>query len=79
MAKTVTLRLKDEVYENFSNLAKNDNRPLSNFIETAVLRYIENAQVVNEYEMDEIINNAPLNKSLNKAYKDAEKGRGEFV
>lgn len=79
MAKTVTLRLKDEIYENFSNLAKNDNRPLSNFIETAVLRYIENAQVVNEFEMDEIINNSTLNKSIEKAHKDAEKGRGEFV
>ncbi|MCH7613857.1 MAG: CopG family transcriptional regulator [Candidatus Marinimicrobia bacterium] len=79
MAKTVTLRLKDEIYEKFSNLAKNDNRPLSNFIETAVLRFIENAQYVNSFEMDEIINNSELNESLKKAHEDVKKGSGEFV
>ena len=79
MAKTVTLRLKDEIYEKFSNLAKNDNRPLSNFIETAVLRLIQNAQYVNSFEMDEIINNSELNESLKKAHEDVKKGSGEFV
>jgi len=79
MAKTVTLRLKDEIYEKFSHLARRDNRPLSNFIETAVLRFIENSQYVNEFEMDEIINNSALNESLSRAYKDAETGNGEFV
>ena len=36
MCKTVTLRLDDEVYGRFRGLAARDNRPLSNFIETAV-------------------------------------------
>ena len=46
MSKTVTLRLDDKVYERFKNLAADDNRPLSNYIETAALRFIEENEYV---------------------------------
>jgi predicted CopG family antitoxin len=38
MSKTVTLRLKEEVYEVLLEAAKAENRPLSNLIETADMR-----------------------------------------
>ena len=42
MPKTITLRLKDEVYQKFLNAAIMDNRTISNLIETlAFLRAAE--------------------------------------
>ena len=47
-SKIVTLRLKDSVYQRFRTLAERDNRPLSNFIETATLRYLEQEEYADE-------------------------------
>ena len=41
MPKTVTLRLDDISYDILKKHAHADNRPLSNYIETATLKYIE--------------------------------------
>ena len=79
MSKTVTLRLPDETYERFRTLAERENRPLSNFIETAALRYVEAEQFVDEFEMEETQGNAELNRSLERGVKDAKAGRGRFV
>lgn len=79
MPKTVTLRLNDKIYKLFRDLAESENRPLSNFIETSVLRFIENNQFVDEYEMAEIQGNQGLNRSLKRALKDAKARRGRFV
>lgn len=79
MFKTVTLRLNEKVYNLFLNLAQSENRSLSNFIETTVLRYIENNQCVDEYEMAEIQNNRCLNRSLKRAIKDVKAQKGRFV
>ena len=79
MSKTVTLRLNDKIYKLFRNLAESENRPLSNFIETSVLRFIENNQFVDEYEMAEILGNQDLNRSMKRALKDIKAQRGRFV
>lgn len=79
MTKTITLRLNEERYLRFRQLAEEDNRPLSNFIETAVLRYIENQGYVDEFEMSEIRTNKELNDSLLRGLKDAESGKGKFA
>ena len=79
MSKTVTLRLPDQTYERFRTLARRENRPLSNFIETAASRYVEAEQFVDEFEMSEIEANAELNRSLKRGIKDANAGRGRFV
>lgn len=79
MPKTVTLRLNERVYELFRRLAERDNRPLSNFIETAVLRFIEVEQFVDEFEMEEIRSNRSLNESIKRGRRDAEEGRGQFA
>ncbi len=79
MSKTVTLRLDENVYRRFQALAQQDNRPMSNFIETAALRYIESEQWVDEFEMDEIRANEDLGKSLKRGLSDARAKRGRFV
>ena len=79
MSKTVTLRLKDEVYQKFRGLAIHDNRPLSNFIETAALRFVEENEVVDEFEMAEIREDLTLNRSIKSGHRDAKAKRGKFV
>jgi predicted DNA-binding protein len=79
MSKTVTLRLKDSFYDLLRRLSKEDNRTLSNFIETATLRYIEEHEFADEYEMAEIRDNQELNKSLKRGMNDAKMKKGRFV
>jgi len=79
MSKTVTLRLPEQTYERFRTLAQRENRPLSNFIETAATRYVESEQFVDEFEMADIEANCDLNRSLKRGVKDAKAGRGRFV
>ena len=52
MSKTITLRLDEEIYRRFQTLAERDNRPLSNFIQTAAIRFVESEQFADEFEMD---------------------------
>ena len=79
MSKTITLRLNENIYELFRSMAESDNRTLSNFIETSALRYIEEHEYVDEYEMDEIRENQQLNRSLKRALKDMKAKKGKFV
>ena len=79
MSRTITLRLEDGVYEKFKGLAIDDNRPLSNFIQTAALRFVEEQERVDEFEMAEIRDNPDLNRSIQKGLLDAKAKRGQFV
>ena len=79
MAKTVTLRLEEEVYNVFLKAAKAENRPLSNLIETAALSRIREQQFVDDAEMSEIMANENLLKRLKKGARDAQMGKGRFV
>ena len=79
MSKTVTLRLDDKIYQRFRGMATHDNRPISNFIETAALRFVEEHEYVDEFEMAEINNNASLKRSIKSGIRDAKAGRGRFV
>ena len=79
MSKTITLRLSEESYKKYKSLADRDNRPISNFIETAVKRFIEHNIYVDEFEMEEINNNVELNKSLKKGLSDMKSKKGRFI
>jgi len=79
MHKTITIRLDEARYKVFKNLADQENRPLSNFIETATLRYIESTEYADEFEMAEIRQNKELNASLKRGLADAKAKRGRFV
>jgi len=79
MSKTVTLRLEDAVYRLFRGVAESENRPISNFIETAVLRFVQDRDSVDEFEMTEIRGNTGLNHSLKRGHQDAKRRRGTFA
>ena len=79
MSKTITLRLSDENYKVYRKLADRDNRPISNFIETAVKRFIEHNVSVDEFEMEEIRNNKEINKSLKRGLRDMKAKKGRLV
>ena len=79
MSKTITLRLSEENYKKYKKLADRDNRPISNFIETAVNRFIEHNIYVDEFEMEEIGNNTELNKSLKRGLSDMKSQKGRLV
>jgi len=79
MHKTITIRLDEARYKVFKNLADQENRPLSNFIETATLRYIESTEYADEFEMAEIRQNKELSASLKRGLADAKAKRGRFV
>jgi predicted transcriptional regulator len=79
MSKTITLRISDENYKVFRKLADKDNRPISNFIETAVKKFIEHNTLIDEYEMEEIRNNSELNKSIKRGLSDMKSKKGRLV
>ncbi len=79
MSRTITLRLDDEVYRRLRTLAERDNRPLSNFIETATLRFLESELLTDEFETEELQTNAVLKQSIKRGHRDAAARRGRFV
>ena len=79
MSKTITLRLKDDKYYLFKKFAESENRPLSNFIETATKKFIDAQLEIDEFEMLEIESNIKLQESLNQGIADSKEGKGRFV
>ena len=79
MSKTVTLRLDDETYEVFRAAASDQNRPLSNLIETAALARVREEQFVDDHEMADIRADEKLQARLKKGSKAAARRKGGFV
>ena len=77
--KGITVRFEPEVYEELQLKAKNENRSLSNFIETFVMENLETQNLLDEFEMQSILANKELLKSLEQGHKDAKANRGRFV
>lgn len=79
MNKTVTLRLDDESYRIFSEVAKSEKRSLSNLIETSALERIREIQFLDDIEMAEILSNKKLLKRIRAGSADAKKRKGSLV
>ncbi len=79
MHKTITLRLEEGKYDMIRKLAELENRPISNFIETATIRYIQANEYADEFEMEEIRSNKKLNESIARGIADANANRGRFI
>jgi hypothetical protein len=79
MSKTVTLRLKEDVYNAFMEAALAENRPLSNLIETAAISKIREQQFVDDVEMAEINADEALLKRIKQGSRDARMRKGRFV
>ena len=79
MSKTITIRLDDHKYNLFRKFAELDNRAISNFIETATTRYIEDIELANEFEMAEILADSDLQKSLEQGRADIRNNRRRSI
>ena len=79
MTKTVTLRLKDEIYNAFLEAAHAENRPLSNLVETVALNKIREQQFVDDVEMAEILADRDLLKRIQKGSREVKLRKGRFV
>ncbi|MDE0627903.1 MAG: hypothetical protein OXH99_16030 [Bryobacterales bacterium] len=79
MARTVTLRLEKDAYEELQKAAAAERRPLANFIATAALARIREAQFVDDGEMAEILGNDALVRRLKAGSQQARQRRGDFV
>jgi hypothetical protein len=76
MAKTITLRVDDGVYNTLKRAADGDRRTMSNFIEYATINYILNNNIVDDDEMTEILS---FEKDLKKGLNDVKNGRYKIV
>ena len=79
MTKTVTLRLGEEVYEEFREAAAAEGRTLSHLIETAALARIRERQSVGDEEMTEILSNHALLGRLKAGSLQARLRQGDYV
>jgi len=79
MIKTITLRLQENKYQRFKQLAECDNRSISNFIENAVLRFIEEEEYMGDFENEEILSNKELIGSIKRGYEEFIEGKGKLI
>jgi uncharacterized protein (DUF1778 family) len=79
MSRTVTLRLKEDVYKIFVEAARAENRSISNLIETAALHKVHEQQFVDDVEMAEILADENLIARLKLASKEAAERKGRLV
>jgi hypothetical protein len=76
MAKTITLRLDDNVYEMFKKAAEGQKRTISNYLEYATLNFTVNETVVDDIEMAEIL---AFEKDIKKGVSDISAGRYKVI
>ena len=79
MTRTISLRIDESLYKVLKAQAEAENRSISNFVETATLRYLNESEYVDDFEMEEIRNNKVLVRDLRQGLEDAQKHRGRFV
>ena len=76
MAKTVTVRVNDDIYNIFKKAADGQRRTISNYIEYATLNYTINESVVDDEEMNEIL---ACSTDIEKGIKDISAGRYKII
>lgn len=76
MAKTITMRLEDSVYEIFKKAAAGQKRTISNYIEYATLNFTVNETVVDDVEMNEIL---AFEKDIKKGLADIAAGKYKVI
>ena len=76
MAKTITLRVDDNIYNTLKRAADGDRRTISNYIEYATMNYIFNSNVVDDNEMNET---KFFEKDMKKGIDDIKKRRYKII
>ena len=77
--KTITIRIDDQVYNLLKKAAEGERRTISNFMENATLSYLTSEMYVSDEEMDHLLRDTRLIKSLKKGVDDARKGKYTIV
>jgi len=73
------LRLQDNKYQRFKQLAQCDNRSISNFTVNAAWRFTEEEEYLDDFENDEILSNQELMDSIQRGYEESIEGKGKLV
>jgi len=76
VAKTITLRVDDNIYNTLKRAADGDRRTISNYIEYAAMNYIFNSNIVDDIEMNEILF---FEKDLKNGIDDIKKRRYKII
>jgi len=79
MAKTITMRVDDDTYNLIKTAADGDRRSISNFIEYATISFLTEESFVSDNEMDGIMNDENLLKSLKQGRKDVKEGKYRII
>ena len=79
MAKTITMRVDDDTYNLIKTAADGDRRSISNFIEYATISFLTEESFVSDNEMDEIMNDDNLFKSLKQGRKEVKEGKYRII
>jgi hypothetical protein len=79
MLRVIQFELEDNNYHLFEQLAAQENRSLSNFAETAILRCLQYVEYIDEFETTEINNNLDLQASLQRGITDTQNKCGHFL
>jgi predicted CopG family antitoxin len=79
MTKTITLRLQENKYQRFKQLAECDNRSISDFIEKAASRFIKEEEYLDDFENDEILSNKEPMGSIQRGCEESVEGNGKLI
>ena len=79
MSRSVTIRLNDDVYNRFHEVAVGEHRSVSNLIETFALNKLEEELFTNTFETSEIASNKRLLARLKKGHQDAVNKKGHLI
>lgn len=77
--KTVTMRVDDKTYKMIKTAADGQRRNISNFVEYATMQYLTSSEYVDDSEMNEILDDKELIKSLKQGLKEAKEGEYTIV
>ena len=79
MSKTITLRISEDHYEAFKKYAQQDNRNISNAIETLALKQLESVQFADGLEMEAILADKDLVARIRAGAKQTGERKGRLV
>ncbi|MBI5207809.1 MAG: DUF1778 domain-containing protein [Candidatus Firestonebacteria bacterium] len=79
MSRVLTLRVSEEEYKKIFSAAKIENRPVSNFITTIILKEIEETLYISPIEMAQIKSDKKLLEKLKKGHADAGRRNGKLI
>jgi hypothetical protein len=79
MSKTVTLRLKEPIYQMIKTAASGEKRSISSLLEYAALLYLSSETFVSNKEMKEILDDAEMMKTIKTAEREIKEGNYKIV